>query len=220
MQLKRSYTAFSLLGIFLVWTTLGAERIAINSPCGDTCGLSLESDPQTILMGFSIFVFLMAHKMRLPSRLDDRIVRIWRRLVAFYIDFFICILVILSIGACFIIAWNAAQTGKITWSIELTASMGTVLFTLLLTLLSVWAIFSYFTWHKKRQLPTTGQYICGFMIVRDDNRPQRYYWYGTLIAFIAMCTIHLWVWFESYREPRAGTYWWDRDAGTRPKTFF
>lgn len=199
---------------------IGAQGIQINEPCGDDCGLSLKSDLQSILMGFSVIVFLIAFKARLPNRLDDRLVRIWRRFLACFVDYFICLSVVFTILACVIIAWNAFQTGSVEWQIELAASVETALLTILQALLSVMAVFGYFTWHKKRRLPTVGQYICGFMIVRDDNRPRRYWWYGTLIAFVAMCSVHLWVWFKSLREPKDGAYWWDRDAGTRPKTFF
>ena len=220
MHLNREQTAFSLLGIFLIWPAFGAHGIEINAPCGNDCGLSLKSDPQTVLMGISIMAFLIARKTYLPSRLGDRIVRIWRRLVAFHVDCFVSIIVIISIDAGIIIALNAVQTGTIVWEIEFAASAASVLLTIFLIIFSIWAMFSYFTWHKKRQIPTIGQQICGFMIVRDDNRPTRDYWYGTLIAYVAMCSVHLWIWFERFREPQAGTYWWDRAAGTRPKTFF
>lgn len=211
--MNREHVGFIFLGYVCVVLAFAQKGLSINGPCGPGCGLEVHSEPFLLLSGSLSALFVFGYKQlpAMPQR--GRPVLMWRRLVAFVIDFYVSLLMIMVPVTLSLLVLNFANTNSWEWSFQLPQSP----ISNLIGFVSIGSMFvmlhAYFWLHAKHNRATIGQYIMGFQILADSDFP-RFGW-SPILAYIAICSVHLWIWFKKTEDSRAGWYWWDRASGTR-----
>ncbi|MDP3460032.1 MAG: RDD family protein [Hyphomonas sp.] len=203
--MRREVLVFCLIGAGIFVSVL-AEYGWIPDPEPD----APYGGPPEFVLGvlFAIIAFLLPRAK--PQHGLDRPVRIWRRATALVIDWYIAgfsILAAYGLGGIALSWIRPEAAGNLPLHPLLTAAMITI---------GVSAFFSYFWLHPKFGRATLGQYILGYRIESDpDPNIPPHHFVRTVMATVAACSWHLWVWFVNDRTTPPGTYWWDRIGQTR-----
>jgi hypothetical protein len=213
MLMNREFVGFSLLGIVCVIAVLSTTGASTLGPCGDGCGLEVIGDPAGLLGTIAVGILMFIYRPSDRKLQRQRPVRIWRRLLAFLIDYFVSLMMIFPIIVSTFVASRYFVTGDWAWTFQLAPGPTTNLISFLSIASVLILLYLYFWLHSQYGRATLGQYIMGFQIMSDGDYP-RFGW-SPFFAFIAICSWHLWIWFKKDEDARTGQYWWDRAAGTR-----
>jgi hypothetical protein len=217
VDLQRLHVGFFLLAVFLVASVFGSGSVGATAPCDEGCGLLAQSDIGLMIGGLS-GLFALVYRQLEPVPQPDLPVLIWRRMVAFYIDVFVAVFTIISTGALLLLVMRFLMTGIWVWQFILTDNPTSPVLEFLLVIVTLVALFAYFRVHAGIGRATIGQYILGYEVIPDpaSDAPPRYA-LGLIMAFFAMCSVHMWIWFMKDRDSREGWYWWERFGGTRAR---
>ncbi|WP_143435534.1 RDD family protein [Henriciella aquimarina] len=142
-------------------------------------------------------------------------VRLWKRFLAFFIDFFVSVAIFTSPLVLFELGLEASWTGHFSWQVERDFSRPTDWVHALLTFLMLGGVFSYFWLLPKVGRATIGQYIMGYRVEPSPVRSgASQYAHRTFAAFVALCVWPLTLALAA-GQTKPGEYWWDRVSRTR-----
>lgn len=203
--MRREWMAFALIGAAILVTLL-TEYGVIPDPEPDIGA----GGPPEFILGILFAIIAFALPRAKPVIGLDRPVRIWRRVVALVIDWYVAGFGILAVIGLSGLAFSSvalmpgAQVSLSPWS------------NAALVLAGLSAFFCYFWLHPKFGRATLGQYVMGYRIERDpDPNVPPHHFVRTWVAAVAACSGHLWIWFVNDKNTPPGTYWWDRVGQTR-----
>lgn len=211
--MNREIVGFLLLGKFCLEALFSNTGMSIASPCGEYCGHEVISHPVPMIGGIVLAAFLFTYKQIAPNPQRDRPVLIWRRLLAFFLDMFVFLSVAMPPILLVILVFRFIDLGVWDWTFQMADDPISSLIGFVAVLCMFVALYTYFWLHNEHQRATMGQYIMGFQILKDSDHP-RFGW-SPVIAYIALCSVHMWIWFKKQEDSDRGWYWWDRAAGTR-----
>ena len=180
----------------------------------DSCHVQVASAPPGILFGLALFYFLLAYPQR-ESMVDaTRVVGVWRRFGAFYLDF---LAVAMMFGPVLVVPHLLAEariTGTFHWAFERDfVRPDDWLYSLVAAFAMLAAWFWYYYRHGRSGRPTFGQYILGYRIVADPAAGKAPEWGARVaLAFIGMCVWPISLIF-ALRKPNKA-FWWDAETGT------
>jgi len=173
------------------------------------------TDPKAIAYSLGIIVLYFLFLNVSSSNLGNPMTGLFRRFVAFWLDFVLCMLAIAPLMGIVptVVEWR--RTGAFTWNFEREApapSDGWVI-GLLLVLGFVSMIF-YFALPLVRRRPSPGACIMGYQIVSDDGEPLSVQsaMIRTLFGFRAVGPLYS-VLFKP-RHNDNGKFWLDERFGT------
>lgn len=211
--MNREIVGFLLLSLVCLEVLFSNATMNITSPCGENCGLEVISHPVPMVGGAMLAIFLFTYKQIKPKPQLDRPVLIWRRLSAFFLDMFVVLSVAMPPILLVILVFRFLDVGVWEWTFQTADDPLSNLTGFVAVMCMFVALYSYFWLHSENQRATIGQYIMGFQILKDSEHP-RFGW-SPVIAYIALCSVHFWIWFKKQEDSDRGWYWWDRAAGTR-----
>ncbi len=211
--MNREIVGFLLLGLICIEVLFSNAGMSITSPCGENCGLKVVSDPVPMIGGMALAIFLFTYKQIAANPQRDRPVLIWRRLSAFFLDMLVVLSVAMPPILLVILGVRFFDVGVWEWNFQMVDDPISGLIEFVAVLCMFVTLYVYFWLHNQHQRATIGQYIMGFQILKDSDHP-RFGW-SPVIAYIALCSVHMWIWFKKQEDSDRGWYWWDRAAGTR-----
>lgn len=213
MPMSREHVGFALLGIICAMAVLSSTGSSTFASCGEGCGMEVSGDPAHLFAAVAFALLILIYRPSASKPQPHRPVRLWRRLVAFLIDYFVSLMMIIPTIILVIVASRYFMTGDWAWTFQLAQESTTNLIGFLSFASTIILMYLYFWLHTRFGRATLGQYVMGFQIMADSDHP-RFGW-SPLFAFIAMCSWHLWIWFKKDEDSKIGQYWWDRASGTR-----
>ncbi len=214
--LERASVAGVVATVMCIGYWFATNSMTITGPCGESCGLLIEGDPALIMTGLTLGLFVGIYRPVSQTPKPWKPVLMWRRFIAFIIDFYVVIMVVFAVLVTASLSIGALLYGSWNWQIRLvdTPPIQMLVFTLFGS--SLLAVFAYFWLHAKFGRATVGKYIMGYTIIpAEEGQLHTSYAYGVFSAFLAMCSVHLWVWFVKDTDSKIGWYWWDRAGKTK-----
>lgn len=211
--MRRELVGFLTLFAIVVFVAIAELSTEVTFDCGVGCSFSSTEEPFLDLWGVLISVCAVFFPQLAPVDRADKDVSLWRRTCALVVDFHIAVMGSVAI-VLFLLRMSLlpiAQTwnwGELEAASPIVGPMNTLGVIVGFTL-----IYLYFRIPSETGRATVGQYIMGFQVVPDEERPQ--FWLRPLIGYVAICSIMIWIWFDS-KGVSEGRYWWDRLSGTRP----
>ncbi len=192
-------------------TTLGLNVETSNGQYGFAGGTQPWALCLAALIILAYFVLMYAEPS--PSRIPLR--GLFRRFVAFWLDFFIAMMVAGPIAGILptIVEWR--RSGILEWSFQRNTPVAS-------DSLVAWAAFIvaivvlvfYFSWPILRGRPSPGTCILGYQVIPEDGTTLslRQALLRTLLGFIAVCGA-----FAAFvgRNQKSEQFWLDRIFGTR-----
>jgi len=193
-------------------TTLGLSIVWSNSQYSITGGTEPWALSLAVLIILSYFVLMYAE----PSENRIPLPGVFRRFVAFWLDFMIAMMVIGPIAGILPVLVEWKRTRIFAWTFERSAPAPS-------DLLLSWTVFAlagatliaYFAWPLVRRRPSPGACIVGYQVVPDEGTSLNL---GrailrTFLGFIATCAAYLAPFVA--REQKKGKFWLDKVFGTR-----
>ena len=205
-----------VLGALVLSASLSRDQVGLSSSCvNDECVVGGSSSAGSLIISLAIVAFLFLRPNQ-PVAIDTNgVVGVWRRLVAFYIDFVVVLLAIVPIAAVPLLIAEAGHTGAFEWSfVREFARPGDELFVLPGIFASFAALYFYFFLQPSTGRQTVGEYLLGFKVIAaTDIGSGPLYGARPITAFIGLCTWPISVYF-ALRTPDK-TFWWDTRSRTR-----
>ena len=165
-----------------------------------------------ILIILSYFVLMYAE----PSETGITLPGLFRRFVAFWLDFMISMMAAGPIAGILPVLAEWRRTGTFEWAFERDApARGDLLLTWAAFGISAITLLFYFAWPLVRRKPSPGACIIGYQVIPDEgtslNLGQAVL--RTLLGFIAASTAYIAPFVA--RERKKGKFWLDKVFGTR-----
>ncbi len=212
---RLSVVAVMLCSFTLIsWATggsVGASSICDNSTCAVAASLS----PISLLVAIALTLFVLRYRQRTSLADESKVVGIWRRFGAFFLDFVIVLMVASSLGAVPLLTAEAYFTGSFQWAFEREFARATDFILVLPAALgALLLLFFYFYQHPRVDRQTVGQYVFGYRVMAAEGADNPQYGARVLLSFIGLCMWPISVAFALRTKNRA--FWWD--AGTYSRT--
>jgi hypothetical protein len=187
--------------------TLGMSMVLSNGQYSITGGTEPWALSLAILIILSYFVLMYAEpsENRIPLR------GVFRRFVAFWLDFMIAMMATGPIAGILPVLVEWRRTGIFEWTLDRnTPAPGDLLLSWAGFVLAVAALIAYFAWPLVRRRPSPGACIVGYQIVPDAGT---YLNLGqailrTLLGFVATCAAYLAPFVA--RDKKKGKFWLDK----------
>lgn len=165
------------------------------------------------LSGLVVAIVLAGFILLFPRKrgtvITEQTVGLLRRLAAFYLDFFLFMLVLAPLLATPALLIEASATGEFEWEFVRDFSRpsdGWVLTPVFL--FAFYLLYSYFYWHAAKQRQTIGKYLLGYSLRAADetgDRPQ--FGRGLLLGALGMAVWPISLVLALRHEDKA--LWWD-----------
>lgn len=208
----RELVGFLIAGAVIVFFILAEFSTQTVLDCGEACGFSTVREPYAALWALVVGAFAIVFPQSTDLARTDQGVDIWRRLIAYLIDFFGAAIVgLVVMGAALqliaFMVFGTTDLSVIDSSDPIAGVLG------LCGLLGGFALMYFFLWlPPKLGRATPGQYVMGYRIVSNSDVPQ--FAMRPVLIFVAHASAHIWIWFDA-RGRNDGHFWWDRVTGTR-----
>ena len=206
----------TVVGAFILSASLSGDHIGASSSCvNDECIVGASSSLGSVVISIAI-IGMLIFSPKLKTEVDPtRIVGVWRRLGAFYIDFLLVLLAIAPITVLPMLIAEAGHTGDFQWSFTRKfARPNDTIFVLPAVLLTFAALYFYFFYHPWKRKQTVGEYILGFKIIAESDRglgPS--FGLRPMISFIGLCAWPISLFFALRKDDKR--FWWDTESRTR-----
>jgi len=211
--MQRELVGFISLSAIVIGAFIGSLSTGVTFDCGVGCNFSVTDEPYLEVWGALMGVCAVFFPQLDPIKRADQYVSLWRRTVALVVDFHVIVLSAVAVVFVFLrlVLLAIAQTWNWTKLDPLSPIIGPMNIVGLIGGFTL--ILLYFWLLPQKGRATVGQYIMGFQIVPDADRPK--FWLRPLIGYVAIASLPFWIWFDS-KGASEGRYWWDRVSGTRP----
>ncbi len=200
----------------MVFSSWGADgSVGASSNCEDArCVVSASSSPISILLSVALTLFVLTYPQRTGAPDEIRVVGVWRRLGAFFLDFASVVLVVSSLAAVPVLIAEANFTGDFQWSFVRDFARPTDTAYFLPAALGVFLLlFLYFYLHARVNRPTIGQYVLGYRVTVASTDAKPRHGVRVLFAFVGLCTWPISV-ILALMTPRKA-FWWDSATNSR-----
>jgi uncharacterized RDD family membrane protein YckC len=175
--------------------------------------------PVALAFALIIVVLYLLLMFAPPATLGNPFPGVFRRLVAFWLDFVLAMMVVAPFMGVLPTLTEWKRTGQFEWNFERTThAPGDGWLTLAgLTICFAGLVF-YYAFPLTRCRPSPGACIAGYQIVRDDGVSinARTALLRTLLGFLAACAAYLAPFVA--RDRKKGKFWLDMVFGTRALT--
>jgi uncharacterized RDD family membrane protein YckC len=171
-----------------------------------------------LLLAFALIIVLLYSLLMSapPATLGDPFPGVFRRFVAFWLDFVLAMLVVGSILGILPTLTEWKRTGQFAWNFERTThAPGDGWLTSAGLILSFAALVFYYAFPLTRRRPSPGACIAGYQIVPEDGVTMnvRTALLRTLLGFVAACGAYLAPFIA--RDRKQGKFWLDAVFGTK-----
>ena len=195
--------------------TIGASQEWINGKYRFAGG----THPVALTFAVIIAVLYVLLMFAPPAHLGAPLPGVFRRFVAFFLDFILAMLLIGAVVGILpaLTEWN--RTGTFQWHFERTLyAPGDGWLTAAEAILLIPGLVFYFIFPLIRLRPSPGACITGYQIVPDDGTAMsvRTAILRTLLGFIALCAAYLAPFVA--RDRKKGKFWLDAVFGTKALT--
>lgn len=216
-----SFLRWSFVGI-LILLVVGANFIGPTSlgvsATWENGDYHFSAGTQPWAIAFSIVIFGLYLWLVLdePATLGKPLPGVFRRLVAFWIDFMLAMLAIAPIVGILPTLTEWKRTGVFAWSFERTTpASGDGLLTVVTVGATFLALLFFFAWPLLRNRPSPGACVLGYQIVPEDGTVMtlRIAVLRTLLGFVAAAACYLAPFVGRDREK--GKFWLDQVFATR-----
>lgn len=164
-----------------------------------------------VVLGGVILLFPRKRGAVIP----EQSVGLLRRLAAFYLDFFLFMLVLTPLLAIPALLIEASATGEFKWEFVRDFSRPSDVWVLTpVVLFAFYLLYSYFYWHAVKRRQTIGKYLLGYSLHAADEtsgRPQL--GRGLLLGALGMVVWPISLVLALRREDKA--LWWDVRTNVR-----
>jgi hypothetical protein len=175
--------------------------------------------PIALTFALIIVVLYLLLMFAPPPNLGAPFPGVFRRFVAFWLDFVLAMMVIGPFTGILPTLTEWRRTGDFRWNFERTThAPGDGWLTTAGLILGFVALVFYYAFPLDRRRPSPGACIAGYQIVPDDGvtMTPKAALLRTLLGFIAACGAYLAPFIA--RDRRKGKFWLDRVFGTRALT--
>lgn len=176
------------------------------------------TEPWALMLAGGIIAFYLLLLYSPPTALGGPIPGLFRRFVAFWIDFMVGMLGIAPIAGLLPTFLEWRRTGDFQWTFERDTATNYDAWTtaVLIVVASAWLIL-YFAWPLVRRVPSPGASVMGYQIVADQE--VKIAWrkaiLRTFFGFIATCAFY--TAFISHDKER-GKFWLDKRFSTHAES--
>lgn len=187
---------------------VGASSACLNSNCFVTASSSAES----VVTALALAIFVALYPCKPGALDDDRVVGVWRRLGAFFLDFLAVLSVFSPLLVLPLLVAEAGVTDEFRWAFERNyARPSDTAYMLSATFGSFILIFVYFYMHLRMNRPTLGQYVSGYRIVSSVNELPRPA-IRVIASWLGLCAWPVSLILALKRNDK--WFWWDTISGT------
>jgi uncharacterized RDD family membrane protein YckC len=182
----------------------------------DTYRLAAGTHPVALIFAILIVALYLLLMFAPPATLGTPFPGVFRRFVAFWLDFILAMMAIAPIMGILPTLTEWRRTGNFQWTFERTTrapSDGWLTLAGITFLLA--GLVLYYAFPLTRCRPSPGACIAGYQIVSDEGAGinMRVALLRTLLGFIAACTAYLAPFIA--RDRKKGKFWLDAVFGTR-----
>jgi hypothetical protein len=164
-----------------------------------------------VSVGLALFLLFLPQQRYVPD--PTKVVGVWRRFGAFFLDFAFVLLIASPLAALPILLAEASHSGTFVWSFQRVFSRPTDSAYLLPGVFAVFvALFLYFYLHPRVQRPTIGQVVLGYRVEPADGNSTPRYGIRVVMSFIGLCAWPVSVILALRRADKA--FWWDGATAT------
>ncbi len=207
-----------LLVIFALYisASYSGEYLGVQSSCiNSRCVVGAHSSILSIIISIALVLFLVLRPNQKVKIQDDRVVGVWRRLGAFYLDFALVLLIVVPITAIPMLVAEGQHTGTFEWFfVRKFTRPSDAFFALPAVLACFAALYFYFFYTPFKDRQTLGEYVLGFKIVpaNEVGYPPNFGW-RPFLGFIGLCTLPISVYYALKKDDKR--FWWDTESRTR-----
>lgn len=204
-----------VIGVVLLSSWASGDSVGATSACENgQCIVSASTSSLSIFIAAAIVAFMFLYRQQVTEFEDKKIVGVWRRFGAFYLDFMFVLLALSPLAALPMVFAESGFTGEFQWSFEREFSRPTDSSYLLSSIFSVFVgLYYYFYKHGQLNRPTIGQYVLNYKVVRASSEEVPLYGRRVLFSFFGLCACPISLVLALRRSDKA--FWWDKVTKTR-----
>jgi RDD family len=197
--------------IAMNWASTG--QIGATSECHNGhCVVSAASSWVAIVVALGMGIFLALYRPRTQALDPSRVVGVWRRFGAFFVDFTSVVMIVSPLAALPVLVAEANYTATFKWSFMRDYSRPTdAPYILSAVLVMFGALFSYFYLHARYGRPTVGPYVLGYRVTHATGAAPSYA-RRIVLSFVGLCMWPVSV-ILALRKPQK-SFWWDTATNT------
>jgi uncharacterized RDD family membrane protein YckC len=214
--MPRSLVFIIIVGLFFLSSSMSGGNVGVSSVCvNNECEIVASSSLTSLFLGvcLGIFIFLFPRKDSILN--TTKVVGLWRRFGAFFLDFMSVLLVFTPVTVIPILIAEANVTGEYQWSFARDFARPSDNLYILPSVFTVFIVmYIYFLFYARSNKQTVGQYVLNYKVsasVVDDEKPK--YGLRVLYSFIGLCAWPVSV-ILALRKPDKAC-WWDICTNTK-----
>jgi len=202
---------FLCLSSWAAGGSIGAGSSCENGKCITYASSSLLS----VILSVGLLYFLCSYPQLKYIQDKSKIVGVWRRFGAFYLDFMVALIGITPLLAVPLLLQESSYTGHFDWVFEREFSRSSDSSYLLPSVgIAFWFLFYYFYKHAKSGRQTIGQYVLGYKVVGNTEKLADSEWGMRVIySYIGLCAGPFSLYFALKSPDKA--FWWDNATNTK-----
>jgi hypothetical protein len=204
-----------VLGSVVLSSWAADGSVGASSNCENArCVVSASSSPISILLSVALVLFVVTYPQRTSASDETRVVGVWRRFGAFFLDFASVVMVVSSLGAVPVLVAEAGFTGAFQWTFERDFARPTdTAYVLPAALGAFLLLFLYFYLHARVNRQTIGQYVLGYRVSVASAAAKPRHGVRVLLAFVGLCMWPISVILALMTLRKA--FWWDLATNSR-----
>lgn len=211
--MSRTIVFVLVFGAFFLTSTMSGG--SVSSVCSNAdCLVSASSSPFSVALAVGLLLFLVFYPQLENTADNTRVVGVWRRFGAFFLDFTLVLMSVTPLAALPFLWAEAGHTGIFQWSFEREFLRPTDSVYILPSVFAAFlALFYYFYQHARVGRQTIGQYVLGYRVVRAsgiDGEPK--YGMRVVMSFLGLCIWPISVILALRNSHKA--FWWDAATGS------
>lgn len=208
------------LWVFAVLVALLVAQFATSSQHGfqancvnDHCYVVAATSQVGLIASAVLAAFLILYPQLRPEVEHTEPVKLWKRGVAFYIDFFVALSIAAPIATLPLLLEEGKITGTFQWHFERDFARPTDAALAIPAILGMFVVlFLYFYLHLQLKRQTIGQYLMGFRVEPEPGTDANAF-NVVLLSWIGMC---MWPFalYGAAKHPQK-LFWWNEQTHTR-----
>lgn len=187
----------------------GFEANCVN----DQCYVVAATSQVGLIASAALTAFLVLYAQRRPQVEHTEPVKLWKRGIALYIDFFVALSIAAPAATLPLLLDEGRVTGAFQWHFERDFARPTDAALAIPAILAMFVVlFSYFYIHLRLRRQTIGQYLMGFRIVPEPDTEMNAF-SVVLLSWIGMC-MRPFALYGAAKHPEK-LFWWNVQTKTR-----
>jgi hypothetical protein len=204
-----------VVGAFILGSWTSDESIGASSACRDAdCVVSASSSLLSIIIAIGLLLFLVFYRQIACTVDSSKVVGVWRRFGAFFLDFALVMLIVSPVAALPLLVAEANYTNAFQWSFHRQFARPTDVMYLMPAIVAAFlALFFYFYQHARVGRQTIGQYVLAYKVTMSASAARAPNW--ALRVILSFCGLCMWpISVVLALRTSQKIFWWDSVTGS------